>query len=162
LMENLTTKMNIFNLTKQQLDSTKHILNDTIDEVENLMENKTQLMAQVALWKNLHPYNVDNPTNATFKSFYQNDTTNLHPYINGTYNCENFARDFKANASSHGIRCAFIILDFNDSAGHCINAVSTTDHGMVYIEPQSDTILATPVVGQLFQGKLIKGIVVIW
>jgi hypothetical protein len=133
-----------------------------VAEVDRLMTNNTNLKAQVLQWKNLHPYNVDNPTYAAFKSFYQNDTTNTHPYVNVTYTCEQFARDFKANASSHGIRCAFIIIDLNNTNGHCINAVSTTNQGMVYIEPQNDLELSAPVVGQLFQGKLIKSVVVIW
>ena len=160
--QNLTARTNKLTTIWTQLNSTKHVLNDTLSEVNTLMTNNTQLHTQVDYWKNLHPYNVHNPTYAEFKSFYQNDTTNSHPYVNITYTCEEFARDFKANASSKGIRCAFIIIDLNNSNGHCINAVSTTDHGTVYIEPQSDLELAAPVVGQMFQGKLIKSVVTIW
>jgi hypothetical protein len=164
LTQNLTAKTNTLNLTRQTLNSTKHILNDTVAEVNHLMTNNTELKAQVNQWKILHPYNVDNPAYAAFQTFYHNDKTNNRTYNDTTYNCQNFARDFKANASSHGIRCAFIILTYNSTNGHCLNAVSTADHGTVYIEPQSDTeYTSTQVaVGQLYQGKLIKSMVVIW
>ena len=164
LMQNLTARTNTLNLTKQSLNSTKHILNDTVAEVNRLMTNKTELLTQLALWKNLHPYNVDNPTYAAFKAFYQSDKTNNRTYNDTTYNCQNFAKDFKANASIQGIRCAFIILTYNSTNGHCMNAVATKDLGTVYIEPQSDTEW-TPTqiaVGQLYQGKLIKSVLVIW
>jgi len=73
------------------------------------------------------------------KAFLDDDPTNLNQFIQGKYECVNFAID------------AWIVtVDFASSEiGHAFVAFPTKDKGIVYIEPQTDDVYKTIQVGKL-------------
>ena len=86
--------------------------------------------------------NAINPTYAELVAFIKEDSTDEHPYTNGSffpvsllYVCSDFAEDVHNNAEAAGIRAAWVGIDFegNDD-GHALNAFETTDKGLVYID----------------------------
>lgn len=86
--------------------------------------------------------NAINPTYAELVAFIKEDSTDEHPYTNGSffpvsllYVCSDFAEDVHNNAEVAGIRAAWVGIDFegNDD-GHALNAFETTDKGLVYID----------------------------
>jgi uncharacterized protein YxeA len=81
-------------------------------------------------------------------AFIKEDKTDENKYAEPTDVCAHFARDVCNNAEKKGIRCAFVEIHHPDSA-HSIVAFNTIDKGLVYFEPQTDTI-ARPVIGMRF------------
>jgi hypothetical protein len=64
------------------------------------------------------------------------------------------------NAEAEGLRCAFVLLCY-DVGQHAVVAFQTTDRGLVYIEPQTDAVIH-PEVGDTYEGKEIKEILIAW
>ena len=83
----------------------------------------------------------EDPTVEELVSFLENDTVDTHQYINKLYTCVNFACDLLENANKCGYRGYFIVIDMGDNSFHAITMFNTTDHGEIYIEPQSDKVL---------------------
>jgi len=90
-------------------------------------------------------YNIRDPTYEEMINFVAADKTDQNQYTQN-YTCWNFAGDVKNNAFKAGYRCGFVYIEFPDSA-HGIVAFNTTNHGLIYIEPQSDDIV-TLTIGQ--------------
>ena len=136
----LSQEKNAHNVTVRELQDTQSKLYGI-----RLSLNATQQLLDV---NNTLP----NPTYAEFRSFYENDSTHNHPYVNDTYVCINFAHDFRMNATKHRIRCAYVWVNYN-TTGHALNAVNTIDKGIVYIEPQTNKELGAPVVGSSYENS---------
>lgn len=93
-------------------------------------------------------YEFKDPTYYEMKEFLARDKTDLNEYREGLfgflfpYVCTNFARDVKRNAIKQGIRCAGVVIWFEDNklnrAFHVIVAFNTIDKGVIFIEPQTD------------------------
>lgn len=66
--------------------------------------------------------------------FIELDKTDEKPYIPGEFICGDFAEVVQHNAENSGINCGLVLIRFNDSTYHMINAFSTTDKGIVYID----------------------------
>ena len=79
-----------------------------------------------------------NPTYFEAQQFIASDTTDSHPYIEGSYTCANFAGDFRRNALRAGYQCGYVFAYFPDSQTHVLNCFNTTDKGLVFVEPQWD------------------------
>ncbi len=75
-----------------------------------------------------------NPTWEELLDFLEEDKTDKKLYVDGEYECGNFAQELHNNAESHGIRAAFVAVHFHDDQSHAINAFKTTDRGLVYID----------------------------
>lgn len=82
-------------------------------------------------------YNIRDPSYFEAMQFTHYDRTDTHAYIEGQYECDDFAADFKNNAFRKGYRCGYVVIDFPDSR-HAIVCFNTTDRGLVFIEPQDD------------------------
>ena len=82
--------------------------------------------------------------------FITSDKTDQSRYDKSNYTCVNFATDFKNNALKAGYRCGYVIIYFpgtNSVTSHALNCFNTTDHGLIFIEPQKDDVV------QLILGK---------
>lgn len=90
-------------------------------------------------------YNIRDPTYQEALNFIASDHTEQHQY-SSTYTCFDFTADFKMNAFRAGYKCGFVYIEFTGSA-HAIVAFNTTNHGLIFIEPQSDDIV-TLTIGQ--------------
>jgi hypothetical protein len=104
------------------------------------------------------------PTYSEAAKFVAYDETSSHSYINETYTCANFAKDFQANAMRAGFTCGVVTVFFPEETSHDLNCFNTTDVGMVYVEPQTDQIVSLNV-GQVYSGlnwnMLVKNATVI-
>jgi len=85
-------------------------------------------------------YNIRDPTYEEALSFIASDHTEQHQY-SANYTCFDFTADFKMNAFKAGYKCGFVYVEF-PNASHAIVAFNTTNHGLIYIEPQNDDIVA--------------------
>lgn len=85
----------------------------------------------------IHGYNRWDPTYAEMLEFVQRDTTNENTYIEGVYECWDFAADVCRNADAENLRVALVYILLVDGA-HAIVAFDTIDKGLVFIESISD------------------------
>jgi len=103
---------------------------------------------------------LKNPTFEELRDFILSDPTSRNEFVLNQYECRHFATDVNNSADSAGLRCAFVLLCF-DQGQHAVIAFETTDRGLVYIEPQTDAAIH-PEVGGSYQGKEIKEILIAW
>lgn len=94
-------------------------------------------------------FNISDPTYNEAIRFIQLDQTNQNIYTEN-YTCENFAADFKNNAFKDGLRCGYVAVNFPEG-GHAIVCFNTTDHGLIFVEPQYDQIVTLIVGGHYCQ-----------
>lgn len=88
------------------------------------------------------------PTYSEMQEFLTCDKTDLNERKEGlfglffSYVCVNFARDVKRNAIKQGIRCAGVVVLFEDNKSnfefHALIAFNTIDKGVIFIESQTD------------------------
>lgn len=109
----------------------------------------------------INEYKTHNPSFEEMKDFLLSDITSHNQFIDGKYECINFAFDVNNNAKSKGIRCGIVILRYVDLQ-HALLGFDTTDRGMIYIEPQTDTNVTDIVKSGYYQGKKIKDILIAW
>jgi hypothetical protein len=85
------------------------------------------------------------PTLTEFIRFVNADDTDKRPYVEGKYNCWDFAYDFMKRATNFDVQ--MIRVDFNDGSYHVFDVVNLAG-GPVFFEPQRDTFYQPPLVGQ--------------
>lgn len=103
---------------------------------------------------------IKNPTFQQVKDFILKDTTSRNRFILNKYECRHFATDVNNNAEAAGLRCAFVLLCFNNGQ-HAVVGFDTVDKGMIYIEPQTDAAIQAEVGGR-YQGQEITEILISW
>ncbi len=81
------------------------------------------------------------PTYQEAVGFVASDLTDRRPYDRSSA-CVAFAEEFRSNANKAGLRCAYVVVYFPESYSHALNAFNTTDHGLVFVEPQSDEMFS--------------------
>ena len=79
-----------------------------------------------------------NPTHKEMREFLAGDETDSNPYVAGEYNCVDFSAQLSNNAEANGIRVAYVRLR-SEKWAHVVVAFETTDRGLIFIEPQSDS-----------------------
>ena len=89
-------------------------------------------------------YNIRDPSYQEMLTFVHTDKTNEHPYINGTYICWQFSADFINNAFNAGYRTGLVYIALAGGA-HSIVAFNTTDRGLIFVEPQDDSVVTLQV-----------------
>jgi hypothetical protein len=104
-------------------------------------------------------YYIRDPTYAEAIEFIASDLTDQHEYSD-YYVCYDFTSDFNANAEDQGYRCGFVYMTFSSGA-HAIACFSTVDEGIIYVEPQTDEIVA-PKIGQIYNGDMVETLGIIW
>ena len=81
------------------------------------------------------------PTFQEAEQFIISDQTNANQYLEGRYVCTDFATDFSNNAVSTGYVCGYVIVYFPNGQCHAIDCFNTTDRGLIFVEPQTDSII---------------------
>ena len=89
-------------------------------------------------------YTIRDPTYTEMITFLLADKTNENVYDASTYNCYDYTSDLCKNAAAQGYRAGFVYLYFKESA-HALVCFNTTDMGLVYVEPQYDSIVKVEV-----------------
>ena len=74
------------------------------------------------------------PSWQELKTFVLNDDTDEHQYVPDSFVCADFAAMLHDRAEAAGIRTAYVSVDFADGPGHALDAFSTTDRGLVFID----------------------------
>lgn len=93
-------------------------------------------------------YTIRDPTYKEVMEFIAMDQTNKNEYVQGKYECVDFAADVKNNAFNKGYRCGLVLIYFPEG-GHAIVCFNTIDRGLIFIEPQDDSVVELKI-GQLF------------
>jgi len=108
-----------------------------------------------------HPFGYEielrDPTLQEALEFLESDQTDKHHYREEEYTCVNFAKDFRNSALKSGYRCGYVIVYFPATGhlkdmidrpstitiwSHALNCFNTTNYGPIYVEPQTDEIVA--------------------
>lgn len=135
--------------------------------IEDVTHKNEELQVQILFYKaqieqlfEHYNHTIHDPTFAEMILFLEHDSTDKTEYSEKNWNCINFSISLIANATLQGIRCGFVILDF-DQIPHAVVAFDT-DRGMVYIDPQGDTVVYFEI-GKTYPdyGRL-KRMTVIW
>lgn len=113
--------------------------------IDGLVHKNKDLQVQVLIYNaqieqlfKHYNHTIHDPTYAEMTLFLERDDTNKTEYAE-EWNCINFSISLIANATLQGIRCGFVTLDF-DQILHAVVAFDT-DRGMIYIDPQDDTVV---------------------
>lgn len=134
---------------------------ETQRELENARGDITVLRTELNYARSGGSFILHDPTSGEMKVFLQNDSTSNNTYNDSTYTCSYFSRDVKNNAESRGIRCAIVLLVFNQTLGHAMIGFNTTDRGFIYVEPQND-IEQNVTKGGTYWGLEIRDVLIIW
>ncbi len=82
-----------------------------------------------------------NPTWQQLREFVLADYTDQRTWMANIFDCSQFSEMLHNNAEAQGIRAAYVTLKFQGKeVGHALTAFKTTDRGLVYVEPQMDSI----------------------
>lgn len=130
-------------------------LNITVDELSEIKEEFIQVnlslqenVSELAELRSGDKYDLHDPTYNEVYSFIANDKTDENAYIEDIFDCEHFSQQVNNNAESLGIRCAIVVIYFEEiNTGHMIVGFETIYHGMVYVEPQTDEWVENLVAG---------------
>ncbi len=114
------------------------------------------LGAIVALVINLEKYD---PTYKEALQFIRLDETDSNQY-NQSYRCTNFVDDFMNNAFRVEYRCGYVTIEFADTT-HAIVCFNTSDNGLMFIEPQSDEIVALAI-GKPYLDRMVLRFSITW
>jgi len=130
-------------------------LNITVDQLTEIKEELLQVnlslqenASELTELKSGNKFELHDPTYNEVYSFIASDKTNENTYIEDIFDCEHFSQQINNNAESLGIRCAIVVVYFQETnTGHMIVGFNTVDNGMVYIEPQTDEWVENLVAG---------------
>ncbi len=86
------------------------------------------------------------PEVKTIKDFLRKDKTNEEEYDEFHFNCVDYTQRLVNNLFSEGIYSCYTYIEF-ENGGHAIVAINTTDKGVIYVEPQDDSIIYSMEVG---------------
>ena len=94
-------------------------------------------------------YGWRNPSIAEMQTFLRNDPTELHPFIDGSYECKQFCVDLIRNARAKGYRAGYVTLSNPLGDDHAIVCFDTTDEGVLFVEPQVDVVFTASELQQM-------------
>ncbi|UCH71812.1 MAG: hypothetical protein JSW62_05285 [Thermoplasmatales archaeon] len=124
---------------EQEINNAKDALSDAKTKWHQTNLSLQENISELQLLQSGDKYNLHDPTYNEVERFIANDETDEIEFDEENFDCENFAQTVNSNAENQGIRCAFVIMYFEQNkTGHAIVGFNTVDQGMVYIEPQSD------------------------
>lgn len=195
----LNQKNDILNTTTNNLNSVSQDLSNTNSELDSLKYdfeylltiknnlhsnlNNTQLTLlsknnyietlkkEIVYLENGSSYSLHDPTYMEMKNFLNVSQIDKYEYEPGYYVCRHFARDLKNEATSVGIRLAYvefygpppsnINLSWNEWQGHCVVCFDTLDNGRIFIEPQNDNEINVELYN-VSNNIYIKDLLIIW
>lgn len=130
LNQNISTLENTILYQQSIIEEQNTSINFTQEQLNTIQE-------QLSLLQNGTSYSLHDPTYPEAKRFVALDCTDSYEYKKVIFECDEFAEMFNNNAESIGIRCGYVVIEFDEYA-HALNAFNTLDEGIIYIEPQSD------------------------
>lgn len=136
--------------------------------IENIIYENKELQVQMLFYEaqieqlfEHYNHTLHNPTYSEMVLFIKQDQTDKKEYYSEKWNCINFSVTLIANATVQGIRCGFVMLDF-DKIPHAVVVFETVEKEMIYIDPQGDAVVQFKI-GETYPeyGKL-RRMTVIW
>lgn len=106
-------------------------------------------------------FTLIDPTYSQMKAFLSFDKTNENAYTT-EYTCVDFSKDVCNNAFADGYRCGFVYVKLDGPYDHAMICFNTTDHGLIFIEPQDDSEVDLYVGGYLNGYYEILALDIIW
>lgn len=153
-IDNLTKNMNnnieiINNNTETMSEDFTKIVTTQDDRIGNLT-HRVDILEEKIKQKGLV-----NPSYSELVQFIVEDHTDSKPYIeeNNRFVCTDFADTFINNFREDGYFSCLTVLSFNDGS-HAIVSVNTTDRGLIYVEPQTDSIIYNLNVGENYCSRV--------
>lgn len=85
-----------------------------------------------------------NATPSELEAFLASDTVQLHSY-SPDYQCADFSLDMLTRAKQSGLRAHVVEITYNDGSKHDLIAFDVQNVGLVFVEPQIDTMVEVSV-----------------
>jgi hypothetical protein len=151
-IRNLTSSVYFYKYDVIELHEELNITNDQLTDIkedlfqvnQSLQENSSELEKL----KSGDKFELHDPTYNEVYNFIASDKTNEKTYVEDVFDCEHFSQMINNNAENLGIKCAIVVVYFQETnTGHMIVGFNTIDNGMVYIEPQTDEWVENLVAG---------------
>jgi hypothetical protein len=134
--ESLQTELNE---RQQILGNLNNQFSGTQNDKRLASENLNETIAELQLRESGTEYTLHDPLYWQARNFLSIDSTDKKPYDETTFTCANYAQEVNNNAEKLGIRCAYVVVNFSDSAvGHALIAFESIDQGLKFFEPQTD------------------------
>lgn len=140
---------------KEVIELMSEEINNQTSHIRSLEIDRTRLINELSLeYKNHNTLNIAynqikkekgllNPTYKELKDFVRKDKTNYKNY-GDDYDCSEFSYEFVRNFAKIGYDSGTVEINLNieddEECGHTIVAINTTDRGLIYLEPQDDSI----------------------
>jgi len=159
-MELAATEMELQSLTDRlkSVETELAAALDSLDTVQAKLEEKEAELAELQInYDGLmagHGYTIKDPSYRDLMRFLAEDDTDKLTYIEGEYECTEFATTLCNRAEDEGIRSGYVTISFPDGKGHAIVAFNTIDKGLIYIEPQHDDLVEI-VIGKPFHECIV-------
>ncbi len=124
---------NIQSLQEQtdELRSQKFRLQSEIDDLEKLPKKKESIR----------------PSYDEFRKWLHRDETNRHRYRKFAFDCDDFAAMLIERGEENGWDIAFVYIR-GEGGAHALCAIELEDRGLVWVEPQRDSIFEPKKVGE--------------
>jgi len=134
--KNIGGDIKILNDELSNLDLQISIINS---EIKDAQQNIEDAITEIEYMKNGNRYELHDPAYSEVGRFIYQDKTNDKQYDEDTFNCAHYSMEVNNNSEGQGIRCAYVIVELSRVPGHACIAFNTTDHGLIYYEPQYDS-----------------------
>lgn len=113
---------------------------DKQDELERALAENRKLKSELSALRS-KASGLRDPNWKELVDFIKADPTDNREYKADKYNCEDFSIALRDAARDRNLRCAYVTFSYRGTgSAHAITAFETTDHGLVYVEPQGDQI----------------------
>lgn len=91
--------------------------------------------------RNLKKSELRKPSLFELRSFLSEDKTKDHIYDREKFNCVAFSLELRDNARDLGLSAGYVSISFeNKNIGHALNVFDVPGEGLIYIDPQSQSV----------------------
>jgi len=106
------------------------------------------------------PRECANQTIEQVSEFLQDDMTNTIPYDFDNQNCVSYSLLLSNNAGRCSLKAVPVRVMFTDGTGHLMLLFNTKDAGVVFVEPQNDSLLPPSKLkpGSTYFGRVVKSV----
>ena len=135
LQENHSKLQSDYTLTKENLENVK-------DNLNQLKKTNNELNQEIKNLKNGSTYYK--PSLSSVNEFLKENDVDEREYKDEDYTCVDYTFDLMEAGKKEGFETGFVYIYLysdNSNSAHSIAYFNTSDEGVVYVEPQTDTML---------------------
>ena len=134
-----------------KFDELKELHKTEINSIETEMDSLKQLQEEKIASMSAIDYT---PTIIEVKKLIKNNKIENKEYDDETFNCVEFTNNLVRAFRNEKIYSCATELWFEEGGAHAIVAIETEENGVIYIEPQDDTIIYSLKVGDDYCDKV--------